>query len=63
MAWRLFYLLLMAFPTMLGQRNVRIGGDFAPAFVAGLILVLILLAIVELIAFGARRGRRPRSDS
>jgi hypothetical protein len=49
-------ILLMAIPIALGLRNQRVGGDFAPAFLIGLIPVVFLWALGEVVAFGSGGG-------
>jgi hypothetical protein len=58
MRWRYaFYFCLLIVPITLGQRNVQIHGDFAPAFIAGLIPVLVLIVLIELVLLIVRKTR------
>ena len=55
---RIWYFLLLVFPALLGNSNVRQGGDFMPGAAAGLLLAIVIIGIVEAIRFAVRLFRQ-----
>jgi hypothetical protein len=57
------YLLLLVIPIVIGENNVRSGGDFLPSFIAGSIFAMIAIGSMEGIIFSRRLLRRPRPSA
>jgi hypothetical protein len=59
---RLWYLLLLALPVMIGCNNFRAGGEFLPVFIAGLTFAMISIGSMEAVVFTHRVLRRQTAD-
>jgi hypothetical protein len=57
---RIWYFLLLVFPALFGNSNVRQRGDFLPGAATGLLLAVAIIGAVEAVRFAVQLFRRRR---
>ncbi|HTV90821.1 MAG TPA: hypothetical protein VME41_17550 [Stellaceae bacterium] len=55
-----FYALLLAMPLVIGENNVRAGGEFLPVFAAAVVFAIMALGSMEAAILIRRALRRPQ---